>query len=151
MMRTLGNSPAALNAYLGFSTGLSHTSIKGKLRELIALAVAGENGCDYCNAAHTYLSEKIGIDAQAIQDARLGVSSDVRVNAALVFAKEVLGTRGAVSDDALAEIRAAGYTEGEIIEIIAQVSLSIFTNYVNIAAATEIDFPVQPPIVAHAH
>lgn len=146
MMRTIGNSPAALESYLGFNAGLQHSAINAKLKELIAITVANENGCNYCNSAHTFFGHKIGLDDLAIDNARLGKSADVKINAALLFAKEVLDTRGGVSDTALAAIRTAGYTEGEIIEIIAQVSLSIFTNYINVIAGTDIDFPKLSPI-----
>lgn len=146
MMRVLGNSPATLSAYLDFSEGLSHSTLSGKLRELIALTVANVNGCNYCNSAHSFIARKIGLSAQAIDDARRGVSSDAKINAALIFAKEVLSSRGAVSDIAIQDVKTAGYTEGEILDIIAQVSLSIFTNYVNIAASTDIDFPKLTPI-----
>jgi len=141
MMRTLGNSPAVLNAYLGFNAGLSYSSLGGKLGELIALTVANENGCDYCNSAHSFISGKMGINVKDVDDARSGKSSDVKINAALVFAKEILNQRGAVSNEALEKIRNAGYDDGQILEILAQVSLSIFTNYANILSDTEIDFP----------
>ena len=49
--------------------------------------------------------------------------------------------RGSVSDDALGRIRTAGYSEGEIVELVANVALNILTNYVNRVAGTEIDFP----------
>lgn len=146
MMRTMGNSPAVLNGYLGFNSGLNSSSISSKLRELIAISVANVNGCDYCNSAHSYTASKIGITPRAIQDAQQGISEDVKINAALIFANEILVGRGAVSDNAIKNIKASGYTEGEIIEIVAQVSLSIFTNYINIVASTDIDFPKQPPI-----
>jgi uncharacterized peroxidase-related enzyme len=146
MMRTMGNSPAALNAYLGFNAALNSSSIGSKLGELIALTVAGGNGCNYCNSAHTYIGEKIGIEKAAIEQARIGTSSDPKINAALGFAKDVLENRGAVSDSSLENIKSAGYSEGQIIEIVAKVSLSIYTNYLNIVADTDIDFPKLTPI-----
>lgn len=146
MMKILGNSPAALNSYLGFNAGLSYASIGNKLGELVALTVANENGCNYCNSAHTYVGGKMGINDQDIADARRGVSSDSKINAALAFAKEILHTKGAVSNEALEKVRSAGYNDGEIIEILAQVSLSVFTNYFNILVDTDIDFPKLTPI-----
>jgi uncharacterized peroxidase-related enzyme len=146
MMRTMGNSPAALNGYLAFSAALNSASIGGKLGELISLSIANKNGCDYCNAAHSYVSEKIGLDADAINDARKGTSADPKVNAALVFAKDILNSRGHVTDEDLEKIKNAGYNEAEIIEIVAKVSLSIYTNYINVVAATDIDFPKLSPI-----
>lgn len=146
MMRTLGNSPAVLNAYLGFNAELSYSSLGGKLGELIALTVANENGCDYCNAAHSFVGGKMGISEQEIDGARNGFSSDTKINAALTLAKEILNKKGAVSNESLENVRAAGFNDTQILEILAQVSLSIFTNYANILSETDIDFPKLAPI-----
>ena len=84
LMRTLGNSPAALNGYLSFSGALGSSSIGAKLGELIALTVANANSCDYCNAAHSFIGEKlVGIDMETIQAAREGKSTDAKIQAAL--------------------------------------------------------------------
>ena len=50
-------------------------------------------------------------------------------------------TRGAIADGDFARVRRAGYTEGEIAEIVANVALNLFTNYFNHVARTEVDFP----------
>ncbi|WP_343539741.1 carboxymuconolactone decarboxylase family protein [Sphingobacterium thalpophilum] len=146
MMRTMANSPAVLNGYLGFSSALGASSLGGKLGELIALTVANENGCNYCNSAHSFVAGKMGIKDEDVVGARHANSTDPRINAALIFSKEILDNRGAVSQEALANVRAAGYEDQQIVEILAQVSLSIFTNYVNILADTDIDFPKLAPI-----
>ncbi len=146
MMKTMANSPAVLNGYMGFNAGLSYSSLGGKLGELIALTVANVNGCDYCNSAHSFVAGKIGIQEADIADARKGHSADAKINSALTFSKEILNGRGAVSEQALNDVRAAGYNDQQILEILAQVSLSIFTNYVNILADTDIDFPRQAAI-----
>ncbi|TKC62390.1 carboxymuconolactone decarboxylase family protein [Pedobacter hiemivivus] len=146
MMRTMGNSAAALNGYLGFNAALNNSSIGTKLGELISLTVANENGCNYCNSAHSYIGSKIGLEAAAINDARSGISADPKINAALGFAKAILDNRGHVSDTVIEDIKAAGYSDAEIVEIVAKVSLSIYTNYLNIVAGTDIDFPKLTPI-----
>ena len=58
------------------------------------------------------------------------------------FARSVVIERGWVNDEALQRVRDAGYSEGEIVEIIANVSLNLLTNYINHVAGTEVDFPV---------
>jgi alkylhydroperoxidase family enzyme len=50
--------------------------------------------------------------------------------------------RGRVSDAQLETVRRAGYSDGEIIDIVALVAVNLLTNYVNQVAGTEIDFPV---------
>ncbi len=49
---------------------------------------------------------------------------------------------GALLPDDIANAKAAGVTDAEIVETIANVAINIFTNYLNIVAETEIDFPV---------
>jgi uncharacterized peroxidase-related enzyme len=141
MMRTMANSPAVLEGYLGFSTALGGGSLNAKLREQIALAVAESNNCEYCLSAHTAIGKMVGLGDTEITASRKAASNDPRVNAALKFARIVVARRGEVTDDDVAYIRQAGYSDGEIAEIIANVVLNIFTNYLNHIAQTEVDFP----------
>jgi alkylhydroperoxidase family enzyme len=69
-------------------------------------------------------------------------SNDPKADAALRFARAVLEQRGHVSDAELRAVRAAGYDDAQVIEIVQHVALNIWTNYVNSVAATPIDFPV---------
>lgn len=142
MMRTMGNSPAVLNGYLSFSGALGESSIGGKLGELIALTVANVNSCDYCNAAHSFIGQKlVGIDNVTIELAKIGRSKDEKIQAALTFAKTVVIKKGNVSEADVDAVKKAGYAEDAIAEIIAHVALNIFTNYFNNAAGVKVDFP----------
>ena len=77
-------------------------------------------------------------------DAHLaGRSDDPRTAAILRLARSVLETRGFVADADLGAARAAGLSEADIVETVANVVANIFTNYLNHVAATDIDFPVR--------
>ena len=142
LFRLMGSSTAALEGYLGLNGALGRT-LDAKTRERIALAVAQANGCDYCLSAHTYLGLNLAkIDDTEIALNRAGHSGDAKADAALVFARKVLDTRGRVSDADLAAVRLAGFSEPQVIEIVASVALNVLTNYVNNVAQTDIDFPV---------
>ncbi|MGB7292844.1 MAG: carboxymuconolactone decarboxylase family protein [Thermodesulfobacteriota bacterium] len=141
MMRTMANSPVVLEAYLNFNNTLAGGSLSAKLREQIALAVAETNGCEYCLSAHTAIGEMVGLGRDEILSSRQSVSTDKKVDAALRFAKTIVAHSGDVPDDDVKRVREAGYSEGEISEIIANVALNVFTNYFNQVAQTEIDFP----------
>lgn len=142
LFRLVGSSTAALEGYLGLNSALGRT-LDAKTRERIALAVAQANGCDYCLSAHTYLGLNLAkIDDAEIALNRAGHSGDAKADAALVFARKVLDTRGRVSDADLAAVRLAGFSETHVIEIVASVALNVLTNYVNNVAQTDIDFPV---------
>ena len=138
---TFANAPAALEAYLNFNAALSGGALNPKLREQIAVTVAGFNGCDYCAAAHTFLGGKAGVDEAELQANIAGRSSDSKTQAALSFVRTLMAARGHVRDEELQAVRAAGYNDEELIEILAHVALNTFSNYFNETALTEIDFP----------
>jgi uncharacterized peroxidase-related enzyme len=150
LMKTLASSPAVLEAYLNFSGALG-TTLNAKVREQIALTTAEINGCVYCASAHTAIGKMSGLDETAILKARRASSDDAKVDAALKFSSALLVSRGKVSETDIANVKAAGYTEKEITEIVANVALNIFTNYFNETATTEVDFPaIEFPLVSKA-
>lgn len=148
LMRTMANSPAVLEAYLGFSNSLGRTSLSAKLREQIALTVGEANRCQYCLAAHTALGRMVGLGDEEIADSRRGAATDRRSEAVLQFARRIVAERGWVGDDDVAAVRAAGVSAGEVAEIVAIVALNIFTNYFNHVAGTTVDFPPAEELAA---
>lgn len=143
LMRTMAQSPATLESYLGFSAAVSKGSLPAKLREQIALVVGESNSCEYCVAAHSALGRLAGLSSEEITDSRTGNSPDSKTEAALTFARKLVKERGFVSDEDVTSLRSAGYDDGAITEIVANVALNIFTNYFNHVAQTEVDFPRQ--------
>jgi uncharacterized peroxidase-related enzyme len=142
MFRLVGSSPAALEGYLALNGALGRT-LDAKTRERIALAIAEANGCDYCLSAHTYLGLNLAkIDDTEIALNRAGHSGDAKADAAVTFARKVLDARGRVTDADIAAVRLAGFSEAQVIEIVASVALNVLTNYINNVAETDIDFPV---------
>ena len=150
LMRTMANSPAVLAAYLGFSNALAGGRLRAKLREQIALTVSEANDCNYCRAAHSAVGETLGLSGEELLDSRKATAADPKVDAALRFARELVEKEGWVSDENIALVRDAGYGDGEIAEIVANVALTIFTNYFNHVADTELDFPVAESLTATA-
>jgi len=148
LIATMANSAAVANSYLGFSQTLSTGSLSPRLREQIALVVGETNRCEYCLAAHTALGKGAGLTEAETRDARRAVASNEKDRAALQFAHKIVATRAQVTDADVQDVRRAGYTDGEIGEIVANVALNIFTNYFNHVAETEVDFPAAPELKA---
>lgn len=143
LFRVVANSPAALEGYLGLNGALSKGSLDSKTRERIAIAVAEINGCGYCLSAHTYIGKNVAkLDDAEITANRSGASNDLKADAAVRFAVKVVEARGHVSDDDVASVKAAGFDDAQIVEIVLHVALNTLTNYVNEVAKTDIDFPV---------
>ena len=143
LFRMVANSPAALQGYVDLLGALGNGALTAATRECIALAIAEFNACDYCLSAHTYLGKNVAkLDDREIAANRNGASNDAKADAAVRFAVKLARARGHVSDEDVGAVRAAGYTDGEIVEIVQHVALNTWTNYVNSVARTEIDFPV---------
>jgi uncharacterized peroxidase-related enzyme len=141
MAGVMANSPAVLEGYLNFSGALSGGQLNAKLREQLALVTAQENQCNYCLSAHSAIGKMVGLNHDQVVNSREAKGQDDKTTAALTFAKRVLDTKGQITASDLNVVRAAGFSDGEIAEIIAHVALNVFTNYFNIATDVEIDFP----------
>lgn len=142
IFRLVSNSPAALTGLTSLQGALGKGRLSPATRERIALTMAEANGCDYCLSAHTFTGTKFAkLDQAEIAANRGGTSNDPKAAAAVEFARALTTARGAVSATEIAKVRTAGYSDSEIVEIIAHVALNTFTNYVNEALDTEIDFP----------
>lgn len=146
MTRAMATAPAVLDGYLQFSGALAQGTLSAKVREQIALAVAEANGCDYCLAAHTVGGKIVGLTTDQIRDSRLGTAVDGRTDALVRFARRVVEARGRVSGADLAAVRAAGWGDGAVGEVVANAALHLFTNYFNLVNDTELDFPPAAPL-----
>ena len=141
MFKTVAHSAAALKSMWASFGALGGGVIPPKLGEQIAVAVADRNACDYCLAAHTALGRKAGAWADEMAAAQAGESSDPKTAAALRFALKLVNERGQVAEADVQALRAAGFDDEHIVEIVAHVALNLFTNYVNVAFAVPVDFP----------
>lgn len=145
MVKTMAVSTPVLEGYLGLSAAASGT-LDARERELISLAVAEVNGCEYCAAAHTAISKMVGLEEEAILAARTGSGAAPRDQAVAALARAIAKERGQITDAQLEEAREAGVTDDEIAEIVANVALNFYTNLFNNVARTEVDFPKVGPI-----
>ncbi len=141
MLRLLGHSPTALRSYLDF-TDAFNSQLSERLRTLITITVAQITGGDYLLSFAHVLGKREGLTDEQMNAARRGESSDIKTASVLRFAAKAAREHGHVSEDDLAAVREAGYTEAELVAIVAYISLSVFRVYFNLMAQTSIDFPV---------
>lgn len=143
MMQLLANSPAAAEAYLHFNLCLSQAALTPYVRTLIAAAVAEADDCEYSRVIARGQARSAGVPDEALAAAARGESTDPKIAAGLLFAVKLVEQRGKVSPLEVTKLRAKGYNDAEIVEIVATVVLGLFRNYFNLVAGTEPDGP--PP------
>jgi uncharacterized peroxidase-related enzyme len=141
LFRVAAQSPTALESLVAQFGAASKGSFDARTREAIALAVSESNGCDYCLSAHTALGKGAGLDEDAVALARAGKSNDGRIGALLKLTRTIVDHRGRIGD-ALEDARKAGISDAQVVELVSNIALTTFTNYLNEVAGTDIDFPV---------
>jgi len=144
MFKAVAHSPAALKSMWAQFGALGGGTLGAKTGEMIAVAVADRNRCDYCLSAHTMLGKKAGATAEEMSSAQSGRSDDPRTAAVLAFATALIEKRGQIADSDLQAARDAGLTQEEIVETVAHVALNVFTNYINVALDVPVDFTRVP-------
>ena len=138
---SMAHSPAALDGYLAFRGALGKGVLSVAMRERIALLTAAVNDCGYCVSAHTFRGAKVGLSATELDATQKGQSEDPKSAAALQFVEALLQRRGLITDNDFAMIKSHGWSDEEIGEIVAHVSLNVFSNYFNHVALPALDFP----------
>ena len=146
IFKGMGNSPVGLDAYLGLAGALGQGSLSDAEREAIALAIGEANACDYCKAAHTALGKGAGLSEAQTLDARRGSVDDARLGPLVRFALQIHEKRGFVDDADLEAFRAAGFSDGEVVEVLVTYVLNLYTNYFNHINDTPVDFPAAPAL-----
>lgn len=140
-LKVFAHSPAALRAFLGLHGIAEEGSLEPQTRERIALALAQQNSCEYCLSAHTAIGRKAGLTGNEIEANRAGTSEDARAAVAVKFARALVEHTGNVTTAEIIEMREAGYSDADIVEVITHVGMNILTNILGKASRVEIDFP----------
>ena len=143
MTKVMANSPTLLTAYLALSGAVGGGVLPTGTRERLAISTAQLNGCEYCLSAHTYIGANIAkVDAGELEAARTGHSHDPHTAALLRLSNEIAENNGDVSRAGLQSARAHGVTDEEIGEVVANIALNVLTNYFNLVADVDNDWPV---------
>src|SRR2546427_11883914 len=144
-LQVMANSPASLRAYIRADAALVRGQLTPRQRQQVALAVAEINGSSYSLSAHYDAGKSLGLTHHEMQLARKATAGDPKAERMLRFTQAVVLQRGDISDEDFQAMGRAGFTDAQIIEIVANIALNIFSNYFNSVAKTEVDFPLLQP------
>lgn len=85
-----------------------------------------------------------GIDARRAADDHVIPTGNPTFDALATFARGVTGTSGTVAKPVVDAVKAAGYTDAQIVDTIFAITSITFTNLLNRINDTPIDFPKAP-------
>ena len=142
---TMAEAPALLNAYSQLGELLNQSSFSATEQQVVLMTNNRLNGCDYCMAAHTTISQASGVPTDVIDALRNGTAiADAKLEALRQFAITVNETRGWPTQADLDAFFAAGYAQQQVLEVILGTAFKVLSNYTNHVASTPLDAAFQP-------
>ncbi|MEU7742607.1 carboxymuconolactone decarboxylase family protein [Nonomuraea sp. NPDC049158] len=137
MVATMAHSPALLQGYLDLSRAMRRVKLPRALSEKISLAVQEWIGCGHCLQAHAEAGRAAGLSESDIALARQGTSTDAREAALIALAVRVLAEPSSITDEDVAEVRAHGWSDRIVAEIVGVVALNLLTGAFNLLVGLE--------------
>ena len=137
-------SPAMVEAYGVLAGHFEKTDLTPTERQIVLMTTSRENGCTYCMAAHSTIAQMQKVPADVLESVRNGAAiTDPKLQALQAFTARIHETRGNVTEADLAAFHAAGYTKGNILDVILGAGLKTLSNYTNHIAETPLDVVFQ--------
>jgi uncharacterized peroxidase-related enzyme len=127
------HSPLAVASYLQLN-GLikEHSTLTPQEQQVVMLSVSVENGCEYCVAAHTVVAGMVKTPQDAVSSIRENSPlNDPRLAALSAFTKSIVKNRGWLPEEEQQAFLNAGFTVGQVFDVITIVALKTLSNYAN--------------------
>lgn len=145
LLATMAEAPVLLEGYMNLANTFDQGSLSETERQIILMTNNRLNGCTYCMAAHTTISQMKGVADDVVEALRNNTPiADTKLEALRVFAGVINETRGWPTDADLQAFFEAGYNQAAVLEVILGTSLKVMSNYTNHIAETSIDEAFAP-------
>ncbi|APY11101.1 alkylhydroperoxidase [Seonamhaeicola sp. S2-3] len=145
LFATYAHSETALENYLNFAN--AKTSLTAKEKEVVNLVVSEVNNCIYCLSAHTAIGKMNGFTDSQIFEIRSGNASfDNKLDALAKLAKNATENRGNTNQEILDNFFNAGYSKGNLIDVLVLVGEKTISNYIHSTTQVPVDFPLAKPL-----
>jgi uncharacterized peroxidase-related enzyme len=140
LLGTMAEAPALLEGYMTLADIFGKTDLSETERQIILMTNNRLNGCQYCMAAHTSISQMAGVKADVIEALRTNTAiNNPKLEALRIFAAVINESRGWPNGEQVAAFIGAGYSQQSVLEVILGTSLKTMSNYTNHIAQTTLD------------
>jgi alkylhydroperoxidase family enzyme len=138
---TIATSSTLLRGFDDLRRAVGGGELDATSREVAGVAVGVAVDNHYGVAFHSTVLGLLGVDDAEIERMRDGLSPlDDRLAAAYELARQIVVNRGKVDDRAVANAQEAGYTQAEILEIVAECTFAGLVGVIdNLADRVELD------------
>lgn len=134
MYERMAKNTALLDAYTySYASFRANSGFNPIEQEVIFLSVAYENDCEYCVAAHSFVGDKMTMVPTDVTDAiREGRQiPDLKLRALSKLTRILTSSRGLAPESEIKEFIKAGYSEVDVLGIIAGIGIKTMSNYSN--------------------
>ena len=140
LLGNMAEAPTLLEGYLTLAGIFDKTNLTETERQIILMTNNSLNGCTYCMAAHTTISQMHNVPSDVIEALRENTPiADPKLEALRQFAATVNLKRGWPDEAEIEAFLAAGYTRQTVLEVILGTSLKVMSNYTNHITQTVVD------------
>jgi uncharacterized peroxidase-related enzyme len=141
----MAEAPTLLEAYQTIGDIFGKTDLSETERQIILMSNNDLNGCEYCMAAHTTISQGAGVPTDVIDALRNNTPiADTKLEALRQFARTVNESRGWPLDSDVQALTAAGYTARTVLEVVLGTAMKVLSNYTNHIVETDLDAAFAP-------
>lgn len=141
----MAEAPALLEGYLAISGVFDKTSFSPTERQIVLMTSNRLNGCAYCMAAHTSISQMSGVPEDVVTALRNNTPiADDKLEALRQFTIVIVESRGWPNEDQVNTFLDAGYTGQNILEVILGTAMKVMSNYTNHIVNTPLDDAFMP-------
>ena len=136
----MASAPALLEGYVTLTDIFNKTDLSETERQIIMMTNNRLNGCNYCMAAHTTISQMAKVPEDVIEALRSNTPiADPKLEALRTFAAVINEANGRPTQEQIDTFLAAGYTRQTVLEVIVGTSLKVMSNYTNHIVQTPVD------------
>jgi uncharacterized peroxidase-related enzyme len=141
LLGVLAEAPAAAKGYAVVAQAFEGSSLSPVEQQVVLLSVSFENECRYCMAAHSTVAGMVDMPEDVLEALRSGtkILSDPKLEALRATTRKLVGKRGWLEDSEVRAFLDAGYTKGQLLEILVGVAQKTISNYTNHLAKTPVD------------
>ncbi len=138
------DAPIALQGILpAMKYILGSGELDRRLKEMIMIAISSMKDCNYCEAAHSAFCKMMGVIPEDIESLlnthSLPEEHDIKDKIAIDFAVQLAKDPNSSSEEDIVQLKSLGYSQTEILEIIAMSGMAVFYNHLADATKVNVD------------
>lgn len=140
----MAEAPGLLEGYQELHRLFTETSFDATEQTVVWQTINVQHACHYCVPAHTAIAKMTDVPDEVTEALRNETPlPTANLEALRDFTLSVVRDRGNVDEAAVQRFLEAGYTKGNILEVVLGVSQKVMSNYTNHLADTPIDKPFE--------